>query len=94
MSYRRTILLEEVYRKIATPSELKKLDELYAKRAKGVATAMMTRRLVELLTYFIDKHGLPGKTQVRKQEITQEEMPTFNRIIKINGNGKSESVWW
>jgi hypothetical protein len=93
MSLKRTKLLEEVYRKVATPAELRKLDELYEKRAKGVATAMMTRRLVELLTFYISKYGVPNKTPSSRVE-TPTEQPNFNRVIKINGNGKSESVWW
>lgn len=90
MSLRRTILLEDIYRKVATPSELRKLDELYEKRAKGVATAMMTRRLVELLTYYIEKHGVPNKTPTSRVENPPSEQKSFNRIVKVNG----QDVWW
>lgn len=45
MKYRRVKILEEMFRDIAQPAEIKKLDELYATDEKGLAIVYMLRKI-------------------------------------------------
>lgn len=83
MSMRRTVLLEQMFNDICTPSEKRKLEELYAKRNKGSATVLMTRTIKTYWDLHIAKRDivptLPDK------EIEEDT----SHLIKFNYAGKS-----
>ncbi|MDP1722957.1 MAG: hypothetical protein Q8L37_07185 [Candidatus Gottesmanbacteria bacterium] len=46
---RRTVLLDRIYKRFATPEDLRIVDELYAKGSKGVAVRKMLQDILERL---------------------------------------------
>lgn len=83
MSMRRTIILEEMFKQVATPKELHKYNELYEKRNKGSATVLALRVIKEHWDVMIAKLN----KQVPLSDVVDTEVKP--RMIKINQGGSS-----
>lgn len=76
---KKTVLLTEMFNDVCTPSEKRKFDSMYAVNNKGAATAFALRTIKCYWDLHIAKKDKPTSTLC----------DTGERMIRINGNGRS-----